>query len=168
MSRRDFTAGAAGAAGLAGGFSSMASARDALNPGVDLHAIARDHIEGIWARGDEALAYQMYAPDVVDHNPAPDQRPRIAGIVDVLRWLRESVPDLSMRINAYVVDANHAADRWTMTGTHTGAPLMGVEARGKAFSINGMDVIKVRPDGLITDVWHVEEFALLLDQIQAE
>lgn len=127
--------------------------------------IARRHIEGIWARGDAALAWAMYAPDVVDHNPAPDQRPGIAGIVDVLGWLREAVPDLRMSIRHYVVEGDLAADRWVMRGTHSGAPLLGYPAQGRRFEINGMDVIRIRPDGLISDVWHVEEFARLRDQI---
>lgn len=129
--------------------------------------IARRHIEGIWAKGDAELAWAMYAPDVVDHNPAPDQRPGIAGIVDVLGWLREAVPDLSMSIRQYVVEGDLAADRWVMRGTHSGGPLLGLPPRGRSFEINGMDVIRIRPDGLISDVWHVEEFARLREQIAA-
>lgn len=129
--------------------------------------IARRHIEGIWAKGDAALAWEMYAPDVVDHNPAPEQRPGIAGIVDVLGWLREAVPDLTMSIRQYVVEGDLAADRWVMRGTHRGAPLLGLPPRGRRFEINGMDVIRIRPDGLISDVWHVEEFARLREQIAA-
>lgn len=129
--------------------------------------IARAHIEQIWARGDAAAAYRLYAPEVVDHMPAPGQRPGIAGIVDVLGWLREAVPDLDMTIEDYVVEGDLAADRWVMRGTHTGTPLMGVPARGNRFEINGMDVIRVRDDFLIGDVWHVEEFASLRAQITA-
>lgn len=127
--------------------------------------IARDHIETIWARGDMSSAYRLYAPDVVDHQPAPGQRPGIDGIVDVLGWLREAVPDLTMAIADYVVEGDLAADRWVMRGTHSGAPLMGIPAAGRPFEINGMDVIRIRDDGLISDVWHVEEFARLKAQI---
>jgi steroid delta-isomerase-like uncharacterized protein len=129
--------------------------------------IAREHIEQIWARGDAEAAYRLYAPDVIDHMPAPNQRPGIPGIVDVLGWLREAVPDLTMTIEDYVVEGDLAADRWVMRGTHTGAPLMGVPARGNRFEINGMDVIRVRADFTIGDVWHVEEFASLRAQIMA-
>jgi steroid delta-isomerase-like uncharacterized protein len=129
--------------------------------------IARDHIENLWARGDMTVAYRLYAPDVVDHQPAPEQRLGIDGIVDVLGWLREAVPNLSMEIAQYVVDGNLAADRWIMRGTHTGAPLMGMPALNKSFEINGMDVIRIRDDGLISDVWHVEEFSQLRAQISA-
>ena len=137
----------------------------ALDPGVDAHALARRHIEEIWAGNKAEVAWELYDAAVIDHNPAPDQRPGIPGILDVLRWLRESVPDLGMTIEAYVVDGNLAADRWVMEGTHSGAPLMGRPARNRSFRINGMDVIRLNPQGRITDVWHVEEFQHLVDQI---
>jgi predicted ester cyclase len=130
-------------------------------------AIAQEHIEQIWARGNAEAAYRLYDPAVVDHNPAPGQRPGIPGIVDVLGWLREAVPNLRLSIKQYVVDGDLAADRWVMRGTHTGAPLMGLPARGKSFEINGIDVIRIQPNGLISDVWHAEEFATLKAQISA-
>ncbi len=128
-------------------------------------AMARRHIEQVWARGQAELAHEVFHPDVVDHNPAPGQRPGIAGIVDVLGWLREAVPDLRMQIQCYVIDGDWIADRWIMTGTHTGAPLMGVPARGRGFRINGMDVARLDDAGLITDIWHCEEFAQLVQQV---
>jgi len=42
---------------------------------------------------------------------------------------------------------------------------MGVKASGKAFRINGMDVARIDDEGLITDIWHAEEFHQLLQQI---
>jgi predicted ester cyclase len=129
-------------------------------------AIARRHIEEIWAKGQPELCHLLYHPDVTDHNPAPGQRPGVDGIVDVLGWLREAVPDLRMDIQCYVIDGDWIADRWVMTGTHTGAPLMGVAARGRSFRINGMDVARLDEAGSITDIWHCEEFANLLAQVK--
>lgn len=128
-------------------------------------AIARRHIEEVWARGRSELCREMYHPDVTDHNPAPGQRPGIPGVVDVLGWLREAVPDLRMQIQCYVVDGDWIADRWVMTGTHTGSALMNMPAKGNYFVINGMDVARLDPDGLITDIWHVEEFGSLVQQV---
>jgi len=121
-------------------------------------AVGRRHIEEMWARSNAAIGWEVYAPGVIDHNPAPNQRPGIDGIADVIGWMTESVPDLQMQIHQYVVDGDFVTDRWTMRGTHTGAPMMGIEATGKRFEINGMDVIRMGEHGRITDVWHVEEF----------
>lgn len=128
-------------------------------------AIARRHIGELWGEGGAELANEIFHPAVVDHNPAPGQRPGIAGILDVLHWLREAVPDLALTVHAFVVEGDLVCDRWAMTGTHTGAPLMGIEPQGRRFQINGMDVVRIDDEGLITDVWHAEEFARLRAQI---
>jgi predicted ester cyclase len=128
-------------------------------------AIARRHIEDLWGAGRAELAQEIFHPAVVDHNPAPGQRPGIAGILDVLHWLREAVPDLVLTAQAFVVEGDLVCDRWRMTGTHTGAALMGIAAQGRRFAISGMDVVRIDDDGLITDVWHAEEFAQLRAQI---
>lgn len=128
-------------------------------------AIARRHIGELWGEGRTDLADAVFHPCIVDHNPAPGQEPGIAGILDVLHWLREAVPDLLLTVEAFVVEGDLVCDRWSMTGTHTGAPLMGIEPQGRRFAINGMDVVRINDDGLITDVWHAEEFAQLLAQI---
>lgn len=128
-------------------------------------AIARRHIEEIWAKGRSELCWELYHPDVIDHNPAPGQKPGIPGIIDVLLWLREAVPDLAMDIRCYVIEEDWIADRWVMTGTHTGAPLMGIAATGGRFRIDGMDVARLDADGRITDIWHCEDFRSLVAQV---
>jgi hypothetical protein len=55
-----------------------------------------------------------------------------------------------------------------MTGTHGGQALMGHPARDFPVRISGGDVVKVRDDGLITDLWHVEELWRLRQQIAGE
>lgn len=128
-------------------------------------ATARRHIVEIWAKGRGELCEDVFHPEVIDHNPAPGQKPGIPGIRDVLYWLREAVPDLVMEIQSYLVDGDWIADRWVMTGTHTDAPLLGVPPTGRQFRINGMDVARVDDAGLITDIWHCEEMQQLRLQI---
>lgn len=128
-------------------------------------ALARVHLEEVWAQGRVELMPLVYAADVIDMNPAPGQRPAIAGIADALAALRDAAPDLAMRIDAYVPAGVLVADCWTMTGTHSGAPLLGLAASGRRFRIHGMDVARFRADGRIDRIWHVEEFAQLRAQI---
>lgn len=128
-------------------------------------ALARRHLEGVWGEGRVALMDEIYAPGVVDMNPAPGQRPGIAGIADALHLLRDSAPDLRLDVAAYVPCGAFVADRWTMTGTHTGAPLFGLPAQGRRFEIAGMDIVRCRRDGRIDHIWHVEEFARLRAQL---
>ncbi len=139
----------------------------ALGPGEAMRlAIARQHIEEMWALGRAELAETLYADDVIDHNPAPGQRVGLPGILDALHLMRDAAPDLQLSARAYVAEGDLVADRWVMRGTHTGAPLMGVQAQGRRFEIAGMDVVRIREDGRITDIWHVEEFHRLLAHIR--
>lgn len=131
-------------------------------------AIARRHIEEIWAKGRFELCDELYHPGVIDHNPAPGQKPGIPGIIDVLLWLREAVPDLAMEIQCYIIEDDWIADRWVMTGTHTGAPLMGIAATGGTFRIDGMDVARLDSEGRITNIWHCEDFRSLISQITGQ
>jgi predicted ester cyclase len=140
---------------------------ETLGPGETMRlAVARRHIEEMWALGRAELAETLYTPDVIDHNPAPGQRAGIPGMLDALHLLRDAAPDLRLSACAYVADGDLVADRWVMRGTHTGGPLMGVQPQGRRFEIAGMDVVRIRDDGRITDIWHVEEFHRLLAQIR--
>ncbi len=128
-------------------------------------ALARRHMEGVWAQGNAALMDDLYAPDIVDANPGPGQPPGIPGIRAALHYLRDGAPDLALHLAAYVPCGNLVADRWTMTGTHTARPLFGIAATGKRFEIAGMDVARFRADGRIDRIAHVEEFARLRAQL---
>ena len=127
--------------------------------------LARRRLEDLWASGRLQLIDEIYMPDVIDMNPAPGQRAGIQGIADALRTLCTAAPDLRRHVDAYVPAGDLVADRWTMTGTHTGAPLFGIRATGRRFQIAGMDVARFRADGRIDRIWHVEEFAQLRAQI---
>lgn len=143
-----------------------------LPAGLDIYeqavlAVARRHLEDLWAAGDERVAADVYAADVKDMNPAPGQQPGIAGIVEVLRWLRHAAPDLVMHVEAYAVEGRFAADRWTLVGTHSGTLLLGVPATGRRFTLRGMDVVRVNAAGRIDRVWHVEDMAGVRAQLLA-
>jgi predicted ester cyclase len=129
------------------------------------HVIAREHIEEMWGRGRVELGEKLYDPDCIDHNPAPGQRPGLPGIIDVLLWLQEGVTDLRMTVHNIVCEGYFAADRWTITGMHDKAPLMGIAPRGRNFRFNGMDCIRLNGADRITDVWHVEQFDRLREQL---
>lgn len=128
-------------------------------------ALARRHMEGVWVAGNAAAMSELYAPDIVDLNPGPGQPPGVAGIAAALYYLRAGAPDLRLDMAAYLPCGNHVADRWTMSGTHSGAPLFGLPARGRRFAVAGMDIARFRPDGRIDAIAHVEEFARLRAQI---
>lgn len=125
--------------------------------------LMRRMIEDVFATGDETLLAEVFAPDVVDHHPAPGQAPGRDGIAEVLRAFHAAFPDQRLALQGVVVDGDTAADWWEFTGTHTG-PLLGVPPTGRRVTFRGCDVARIR-DGRITEIWHVEELYQLPQQI---
>ncbi len=94
---------------------------------------------------------EVWAEDVVDHDPAPDQAPGLAGIVDFWTEFTTAFPDLSLEPDPLVVTDDYITAVFTIRGTHTG-PFQGHEATGKTFEVRGIQVSKFR-DGKIAERW---------------
>lgn len=74
---------------------------------------------------------------------------------EVLAWfgaMFDAVPDLRMAVEDVVVAGAPGRERitvrWHVTGTHSGAPWMGIEPSGRAIELRGMDLIDVE-DGRV-------------------
>jgi steroid delta-isomerase-like uncharacterized protein len=132
------------------------AAVDALVAGRE---IMRRNIEELFARGNAALIPELYAPDVVDHNPVPGQRPGHDGLRDVLAVFHRAFPDQQMQLIATIADGDLAMDHWIFRGTHTG-DLDGVPATGRRVEFRGFDLARIR-DGRIAEIWHVEDMAAM-------
>lgn len=128
--------------------------------------VLRRNIEQVWGAGRLDLVDELFAPDVVDHNPAPGSAPGRDGIRDAVVAFRAGVPDLTMTLHTVLADGDRGTDHWTLTGTHTG-DLFGIPASGRRVEFSGMDVVRVGAEGRITDIWHVEEMVALLGQVGA-
>ncbi len=123
----------------------------------------RRNIVELFARGDADLIPELYWPDVVDHNPVPDQRPGYDGLRDVLAAFHHAFPDQRMELHGTLADGEFGVDFWTFRGTHSGA-LDGVPATGRTVEFSGIDVARV-VDGRIKEIWHVEDMATMWRQL---
>ncbi len=100
-------------------------------------ATVRRWVDQAWNHGDFSSAATMYTPGYVLHNPNQD----IVGVEALKTFIsgfRAAMPDLHMQIEDIFGVGDKVAWRFTVTGTHTGAPLMGVPATGKAVSNSGL------------------------------
>jgi steroid delta-isomerase-like uncharacterized protein len=122
-------------------------------------------ITELWGRNRPELIPQLYAPDVVDHNPVPGQRPGHDGLRDVLAAFHTAFPDLTMELHGTLGDGDRGTDWWTFRGTHTG-PLFDVAPTGRRVEFSGIDVARAA-DGRIVEMWHVEDNLSMLRQLGA-
>jgi hypothetical protein len=74
------------------------------------------------------------------------------------------VPDLRITVEDIIAGGDWAAVRSTVTGTSAGpylGPYLGVDPAGRPIRFEAIDLWRIA-DGLVTEGWHVEDFAAAL------
>ncbi|MFF7550171.1 ester cyclase [Streptomyces canus] len=118
----------------------------------------------LYDTGDVAGADEVFAPDVIDHNPAADDVSGIDGMRVLIAAVRDGFTDTQHRILfQQELPGGWVVLHWRMTGTHTG-DAFGFAASGNPVDITGTDIVRV-VGGKITEIYHVEELLKLTQQI---
>ncbi len=110
--------------------------------------------------GDLERLHEIFAPDVVDHDAAPNQTQGSAGFVVFFRQFREAFPDLHVKIEHLIADDNNVALAVTVTGTNLG-PFQGSAPTGRKIQIRGVQIARFTEDGRMIERWgSSDEFGL--------
>ncbi|HYZ11716.1 MAG TPA: ester cyclase [Actinomycetota bacterium] len=121
-------------------------------------------IEAI-SRGDPDALEGLVAPDIVDHNPSPDQPPGINGFKEWIRRVRSSFPDLRGSIETVVAEDDWVAARVTWRGTHRG-DFIGLPATNRRVEFEAYHVVRFA-DGLATEWWGAADLLGAAEQLGA-
>ena len=106
----------------------------------------------VWdADAPEDLVDRVFAPEVVDHDPQPDQRQGREGFRQLLYLYHLAFPDLRLTHDDVLISDDRAALRWHATGTHEGDQL-GIPATHRQVRFAGIDIVRVQ-DGRIVERW---------------
>lgn len=108
---------------------------------------------------------QVMAPNVVDHDPAPDQGPGPEGFIQFFTQLRGAFPDLAIAADHIVSDENNVSIAYTITGTHQG-DFQGVPATGRRIRARGVQIARFE-NGKIVERWGSSDQLGILQQIGA-
>ena len=108
----------------------------------------------------------IFAADVVDHDPAPDQGKGPEGFIQFFTQFRAAFPDLKIAVEHMVADENNVAIAYTVTGTQEGS-FQGIPATGKKIKARGMQIAKFNSDAKITERWGSSDELGILQQIGA-
>ncbi len=111
--------------------------------------------------------YELFSPDVVSI-PTPPGGEGAQGTLNTVAFLGQVVPDLT-RVPQEIVETGdyRLVVRGLATGTPTG-PFLGVDpATGKSFEIMSIDIVTLE-DGLITHIYHLEDWTGAVAQLTAE
>ncbi len=118
------------------------------------------------AETTEERYYELFSPDVVSI-PTPPGGPGAQGMINTVAFLGQVVPDLTWAPEEIIPLDGRFIVRGTAKGTPVG-PFLGVDpATGKSFEIMSIDIVTVE-DGLITNIYHLEDWTGGIAQLTAE
>lgn len=101
----------------------------------------------------------LMAPDVLDHDPAPDQGPGVQGFIDFFTGFRAAFPDLHVEVEHLV------ADEESVAGTHQGN-FLGVPATGRPIKARGVQISRFQ-NGKTVERWGSSDVLGIMQQIGA-
>jgi steroid delta-isomerase-like uncharacterized protein len=105
----------------------------------------------------------VFDPEVVDHDPAPDQAKGPEGYIQFFSAFRTGFPDLAVAVDHLVVDDDNVAMAYTVTGTHLG-PFFGIPPTGKKMKARGMQIARFQ-NGKIIERWGSSDELGILKQL---
>jgi steroid delta-isomerase-like uncharacterized protein len=117
------------------------------------------------SRGDADGLDELIAPDVVDHNPIPDQAPGRDGFKQWMAAARTAFPDMRGTVEDVIAEGDRVAARMTWHGTHRGA-FMGVGPTGKRISFSAFHLVRFSQDRAV-EWWGTADLLGALRQLGA-
>lgn len=108
---------------------------------------------------------EVFAPDVVDHDPAPDQGPGVEGFQSFFRGLAASFPDAQVAVDSTVADDEQVAIAYRIRGTHKGE-FQGVAPTDQHFEARALQVARFQ-DGKIVERWGATDLLGAVQQLGA-
>ncbi len=132
----------------------------------DANIAAQERLAENINAGDLDAAVQSFAPDAVDHDPAPGQGSGRAGFRAFFGELAAAFPDVHLQPAHVVADDEHVSLAYTLTGTHQG-DFQGIPATGKQIEVRGVQIGRFS-DGQIVERWGSTDELGIMQQLGAE
>jgi len=130
----------------------------------DIRRLYTAIIAAISAR-DDRLLDRLIADDLIDHNPAPNQPPGLAGFKYWAATAYEAFPDLTGTVEDTLVEGGKIAGRVTWRGTHRGR-FVGVAGTDKAVKFAAFHIVRVA-DHRAVEWWGTADLLGALTQVGA-
>jgi predicted ester cyclase len=107
--------------------------------------------------GDGTAVFDFWSEDFVSHVTARVNPAKVGTDVraDEQEWwqqARSAFPDMKFTVDLLIESGDLIVSNWTVRGTHTGTAFYDVEPSGRAVTINGTAILRMR-DGKIVEHW---------------
>ena len=126
--------------------------------------VTRRFLEEVWNQRRLELIDELLTPDSVLHVMGEHKVGREtarATLRDI--WLA-SFPDLRITVDDQLAEGDKVCDRCVVSGTHTGAPYLGIEAAGKPFQLTTTTISRIE-NGQIAETWQDLDFFSFVRQL---
>ena len=125
-------------------------------------AVARSFFEDVLDKGKLEDYSKSHAPDFVAH--AEGHLASLEEDMAAAREQRKAMPDMRVKVNHIVAEADLVSVYWTASGTNTAAG-WGIPApTGKSVSVSGMTLFRFER-GLIQEEWSVFNMYSIMKQL---
>jgi len=108
---------------------------------------------------------EVYAPEVVNHDPVTGEIQGRDEMRDYLAGYLEAFSDLRMTVVDQVAEGDKVVSRWRAEGTHDGE-LLGIPPSGNRISVEGVTTDRFE-GGQIIEAWDLADFLGLMQQVGA-
>lgn len=120
--------------------------------------------ETVFQTGDTDAVSLMMANDFVDHAPWPGHPATREGFQSGTAEMRRAFPDLTVEPTRMIAEDDKVAVIVRISGTQHGE-FMGNPPAGRAFDIEGVDILRVK-EGKLLEHWGVMDVARMLAQLR--
>lgn len=124
---------------------------------------AQEHLAQNVNAGNIDVAVESFAPNAVDHDPAPGQGAGREGFKAFFTQLTTAFPDAHIEPAHLVADHDNVAIAYTLTGTHQG-DFNGIAPTGKKIEVRGLQIGRFE-DGKIVERWGSSDELGILKQL---
>jgi predicted ester cyclase len=113
-----------------------------------------------WAKGDAAKLDRLLDNGFRFNNPPPGLTPDKKGALAMSQMFHKAFPDLTLRIEKWVVQGDNVAIRAIGTGTHKGE-FMGVPPTNKRHDTGVVSIVTIRNGKVVEDVTEFDALGLM-------
>lgn len=128
------------------------------------HLVRRGAMEAV-VGGDLGVIDELFAEDLVDHDPDPDAPPGRAGLLQGVAAVVAGLSGREMSEHELFSAGDRVVEIWTLRGRHTGEYL-GVPPTGRSVEIRGVEVWRCA-GGRIVERWAGIDRLAVLEQLRA-
>ncbi|NJN66374.1 MAG: ester cyclase [Chloroflexaceae bacterium] len=125
--------------------------------------LARRVIEEIWNERHLERFDELFAPNFVNHNPAPGTSGDLAGLKQSAHNFFAAFPDAHLSIDEVIAEGDRVVLRTTGRGTHQGT-FLGTPPTGRSFAAQAYTVLRIT-EGQVIERWNITDVLSMLHQL---